>query len=348
MSTPRIPKTLVETYDWIINEKEDVIEVTFSFDITYNANSIVVEFANDNQDIAIHDNEWYPFLCGKLFQRVESFKTKIENQNFIVELKKTENVKWPIIITTNHSVNKGIDPKSAFLIYRLFSNSENEQEQVTGLSYLEYSASVFFVPSTRHYASLLLRSENTFPVAIKLMEILSESYEDGATTYHLALILMGNLVYIEQSISLLEKAALQGIPDALHTLGEIFSPCSTIEYDKKDPVRAREYLSSSLEKKESSIAYHELAKLYASGFGVEKNIDIAHEYQRKAVELDDQTPALPSYSESNEADTDIEIPAKFDVPIVKTSTKILRAALVSSFIIGCGYFIYKRLKKRVD
>ena len=93
------------------------------------------------------------------------------------------------------------------------------------------------------------------------------------------------------ALSLYRKAIDSGFERAHVYLGRALSPLSDVKNTFKDVKEAVKELEIGL-KQENPIAYHELAKLYYEGVGVEKDIVKANELQKKALALNPRIDPL--------------------------------------------------------
>ena len=336
-----INKNNLILYEWSIKDSEDQIEIRFEIPESLNSNIIEIELYENNEYINVFYSNYPPILCGKLFKKIQSFNKRFENKYLILSLQKEIFEFWPILITTNNKINGLIDPKSAFLIYKLFLNSKEHQEIQTSNKYLEFSASIGFLPAMRQLSSILLQKQETWEIALQILYKCAEEFKDPSSAFHLSLIFSQNPKLIDKSFELMHIAAESEFPDAFIGLGEFYSPHSEILNSNKDPIKALDYLKKGLNKKESWIGYHELAKLYLFGSAVPKDYEKALFYQNKAINLNPETPNLPIIQENN---------LNQEPKINNNNENKMNRPLLIGLTIGIGtifgFILFKKLKKK--
>lgn len=299
MSDGLIPLQYLELYNYTYEDGDEVGTITLDVPEILNNSAIKVQLSEDGNFININFSEDYPHVvCGHLYSKVTSFETAIEKNKYCVKLHKDPagEKKWFLLITSNHSENKVIDPKSAYAIFKLYAMTAQETNDTSNVEiafqYLKFAASCGYVPATREYATRLLQNSATFVNGVELLKLCYDKYKDIPSCFQLGIIFSQSKETVENGLPFMTVAAEAGYFDAIVGLGEYFSPLSSIPYQKKDAEKAVEYFKLALTKGEDWIALHELAKLTFFGIGTKQDTNAGIDLQRKAKAINPDVPAI--------------------------------------------------------
>lgn len=303
-----IPPELQTFFDWQFEQTETTVTVSMNHSATFNTDLIEVKLWQNGDhsylNVSLPSLELTaPVVGGELFDVVHEERHFDEDNIFKVVLTKIEQTEWPLVIQNSDPQTKKVDPKTAYLIYIIYTDNNTDINQLEmGLNYLAYSADAGYVPSIRaladHYLDMQEQRRNGFD----LLRIAANYYHDPLSQFKLGILLCYSDDLKENGIQLLKDSASRGYNEAYLVLGRMYSPLCDTPYEKKDPAQAFKYFEQRNNIKPDSRVLHEMAKLYLTGLGVEKD-------EQKANELQTQAEAL---------DSDVE---KLDAKAINTSTE---------------------------
>ena len=269
-------------YEYKVEMDEPGFVVHFPIPENFDTNKIKVALSNDKTGISIHIPNAPPILKGKLFAPVLNFVTKIDKGHFIVICKKAKPEKWEKFIIDYFPNTQEIDPKSSFELFNMMSAEKKTLDD--GAIHVVRSCEFGYVQAMNCVAAICL-STNHPDFVTKGRELFNIAIDYFKNP--LAMVMYADIVLTENSarapyaMTLYKKAIDQGFTIAHALLGRALSPLSDINNKNKNAEEAVKELELGLET-ESPMAYHELAKLYYNGVGVEKDQDKARELQEKA------------------------------------------------------------------
>lgn len=348
MSDGLIPLSQMVMYDYDYEDKNGVVRISIEIPSTFNVDIIKAELNDEKNSIFVHaSDDICPFLCGRLYGTATALTRKFENGKLIIELTKAEdNEPWNILITSNHTENKMIDPKSAFAIYNLYlltlsQHTDNSNFQIA-TQYLQFAASAGYIPALREYGQNLLKAKETFVNGVELLKVCCDKYKDPKSAFCIAIVLAQTPQTAEQGFPYMKFAADAGFPDAIVGLGEYYSPLSSITYEHKDPEKAMHCFETAISlDKDNWIAYHELGKLTFHGIGTKQNTTVGIELQRKAKSLNPNVPPIEINDQRVIALKNPE-PKTNDVPFADRAIIIGATAAVA---LGFGALIYRAFRR---
>lgn len=293
-----ISRQLQRTFDWAVSDAEDQTTVTFTFPVTFNINCTKAELLYNNEVISVTIPDAPLLLYGLLFEPAQSINTTIDEstQTMTLTIQKSTPKSWPLLVKAFCPQTKAIDPKSAYILWRVLAQSEvSEDIKLHAAQLLEQSAQTGFLPSLKTLGNILIAaSEETRAEGIRLLQVAAEQYQDAEALCQLGTILAVMPENHEMGMQMLERAREQGCAEAYLNLAQIASPVCDV-CGKKDGARALELLQKYAETKDPNpVVYYEMAKLHKFGCeGVPKNEELADSLYAKASELmsqDGQTP----------------------------------------------------------
>ena len=340
----------IDAYDWYVDDKPTIAVVGFVIPEIMNIDSINAELSEDGECIYVGNEEMPPLLCGRLFEAAESIEKTIESGNqMIVSVIKKNPGSWPFLITSSHKERKLIDPKSAFLIYRLFAISDEKEDDNNGeipLRHLQYSAQCGFPPSMSTLAVIYLSNPAMRSEGLKLLSIAANVYNDANSMYQLGTLMSMSSETTEQGFEYMKKAS-EKIPDAMVGMGEYLSPLSEVPYKEKNAEEAVKYLQKALEKQPDNwMGLTTLAHLMFFGIGIKQDVNTATDMQRKAMEINPKCPPLAIDDPKALAIKQRMEPA----PIVEKNENPLQKGIIlgasAAVLIGFGALVYKSLSKK--
>ena len=308
-----IDPKLLDTYLWLPeNEDKESITILFKAPETVSLDSIKYELREDGDAIFVGIEGQQPFFAGTLFKKAKEISHSVEDGIIRLKIIKAEPQDWDQIIQAPLKESIVIDPKSAFVISQyLFAVIEGIAQQektgekvdleqfkniaTTAHNYLKIAVAARFPDALVNAASITLNSssENKEKDAAILLTIAADEYNLPNAHFLLGLILIQKEDTVVSSIPHFQAAYDGGILDALNALGEIYSPEQTPHISDEDAKKAAEYFEEVLRvNPDHSFALMNMARLLATGKGVEKDIPKAKEYQKKALSIN---PELESF-----------------------------------------------------
>lgn len=320
-------------YEWKFVDSLDKATVTFTLPNGLEVFDIHFTEYNDKQSILVETQFKIPYLCGMLPSTYSSIDAQMIDNNYIVTINKSEKKEWPRLIIAKNKYIFSIDPKSALLLYKDTLTNKNSNYSAA-MEMLEFSAFSFFLPAVRECALVYLKNRETQNSAFQLLQIGTDKYQDPSCAYQLGLILSTVQNMKKKAFGYMKFAAEKGISDAMAALGEFYSSLSNLEYSEKDAQQALIWLNKANETQDNWVACHELAKLYLSGTGIEKDIEKAKNFQLRARVINPKCPEL-SFDETSEESSD-----------AKPASQILFGSAALAAIAGFGFVVYRSLRRK--
>ena len=340
----------IQTYDWYIEDTKNFSVLYFIIPEILNVDSIKTELTEDGENIYVGIDEMPPFLCGRLFGDATSVSKETKEGHLLVTVHKKMPEFWTFFITSSHKELKLIDPKSAFLIYRLFAISPDKNDETQGkipFRHLQYSAQCGFPPAMSTLAVIYLSNPSTREQGVKLLSIGANVYKDANSMYQLGVLLSLSPDTTEQGFNFM-KVAAEKIPDAMAGMGEYLSPLSDVPYPHKNPEEAVEWLQKALKiQPDNWEALTTLAHLMFFGIGIKQDVNTATDLQRKAMEINPKCPPLaidnPKALALKQKMENPSLPQEEDVTPMK---KGIIFGATAAVILGFGAIVYKSLSKK--
>lgn len=279
---PVIPDEMQELFDYKIIDDEpyDKVYILIGLPAAFDGNSIKVQVLEDGAAIDVSVEGLPPLCRGYLQYSVQpEFTRELCDGKLKIGLTKAEEAEeWQILITRPY--DDGMDPKSCYLMYSLYSTGEDEEDHIAAINMLSISARMGFLEALRALADYNLQIEGHREDAIALLQIGVVRYRDPLSMFKLGLIYAhAGPNYTPVAYDYLKTAAALGLTVANSMLGRLLSPLSDFPFTKKNPEAAIVRLKAA---GENAQALHELAKLTINGVGCEKDKKLALEFQARA------------------------------------------------------------------
>lgn len=326
-----------ELYYWDFEDQGDKVKVSFNCDITIKRDSFKLNFDPEKNTLSLTFMDKIPIILGTLFGKAKSVNNIPLLNQYILEIEKEENIKWPILIIKPVPETNEIDPHSAFeLVYLVTSDQNYQNEELKLGELLKFSAGAGYLPAIQGAIQTFIHEPGKRDVAIEYMQVAADVYQNPTSIFELGIYLFESDTDREKAVVYLHRAYDIGQTIAAIYLGLAYSPLSEYSFQNKDATMAFKYFSEVLDAG-SPVVYHEIAKLYASGQGVPQDKEKADQYQKNAKELDPAIPDLPEFETKSEDKNDDSSPSLIDVGISAAATVTGAAALF--------YLAYKFIKK---
>ena len=295
-----------------------------------------------------------------MYRPITEAKGIYTDNKYVISLTKKDREEWPLIISSVHSENGLVDPNSAMVLFYILlqqaTATNNIEIQRTALSFLQSSANVNFLPALRVLGSRYLEIDGMQQRGFILLKQGADLYNDPECCFQIGLILVAGKKEADNGIGYLKRAATQGFKPAYFTLGQIFSPVGPFDYPNKDTKTALEFFSQITEEDKIPAAFREMANIYESGLGIEKDLEKAKMYREKAekitklnqIEDEKIEQRKQEMMQENQGDVDeqkiIEEMQKQTSSLSKTQ-KIVVFGLTATIAGAFLYLVYKKTNK---
>jgi hypothetical protein len=272
-----IPPALTGAYNWRMDQSETKVIVTLTFPLTFNVCTVRAELIANHRGILVSASDLPPLLHGRLFGEASSLSLTRLGQTVTVELTKSIPGLWDIIVTAGLP---GMDPKSAYLLWVMFSQSSDPILQERAAELLQASASACFVPAMRLFGQLLLGNPELQLRGLEMLRQAAFEYGDSISAAHIGYLWAINPGTESRGFRLLEETDCD---EARLLLGKLYSPVSGEQCTRKDARAAIGYLEKVANR---PAALAEMAHIYREGAeGVPKDVKKATELLNRAKEI---------------------------------------------------------------
>ena len=292
-----IPGDLQALYDYEIEDSEDRIALVLRIPPVFNVKSLSVDYDAESNSLKVHAPGIPPVCSGELFEKVDAkYETEVNESRMRVTFAKAEKGDWPVLIQNSNETHP-FDPKSAFLMYVVFEEQGDlDEDKAVATQMLEYSASLGYVDAIRHLADRLLVTEGKRKQGLELLQKAASVYHDPLSFYKLGLIFAYSENSQDAGFVYLQQAAQLGCTQAYAVLGKMLSPLA--EWKGFQRKNAAEAIQCFARAQQNAQALHEWAKLVMNGVGCKKDAELANKLQSQAKGLDPDIPDLPAEAES--------------------------------------------------
>jgi hypothetical protein len=284
-----ISRDLQSTFDWLCEENDTQLLVTFSFPPTFDVRTVCCHFSKVDSkyciSVTIPDSPYllHGILTGEATSAV--LEPAEPENTLILKITKSTPTLWKLPVKFPLQTLTGIDPKSAFHIAQLVLQSSRSLED-RAIQLLQHSANCGFLPALRQLSDAYLDSDETFDSGMSLLTIAANVYGDDYARCKLAMMHILDGEDVESYFQFLTRAAGHGVIVAQLYLGQLLSPFSEVPWHSKNGSEALEYLERAVDGEPNRHALAELAKLLHAGCeGVPANRKRAELLYRQACEL---------------------------------------------------------------
>ena len=340
-----IPKNLVSLYNWEFKDSPKEASIVFEFPDNFNPASIEYTLNKTNDSVLVTMQQSVPILCGYLYEKAVKISHKLEQNKFTILIEKEKKGEWPMMVKSIHSDIKAIDPKSAFICFQVLSASENEESGKWAFQMLQNSARHGYMDAIYVYSSIMFDTKGKEESALNCLLLGTEVYDDPLCHFQIGILFVTKKNDPESALFHLKKAADNGIMIANFSIGQIYSPISTVKYNKKDPKMALDYFIKIPENERSPGLLSELAEYYEKGIGVKQNKALAQKYREEAEIRLQEVSGIPNTNRTEQpVNKLVEEEAKENETNKKNTTLIVAAtAAIASAI---GFIVYRKLKSK--
>ena len=333
-------------YDWEYSDSPEIATITINFPETFNSSILEFTLNNDKDSILALIPHTVPFLCGCLFEKAAELTTEINECTLKIFIKKEKEGEWPLPIKSLHKELKTIDPKSAFLCYQQLSSIDSEETGKWAYQMLLASSNAGYLPALQVHSAILMQTEGKEEEAIKYLRIGVELYNDALCAFHLGLLYITFKNDCESALYYLQHAVDNGYTSAYFTMGQVYSPISRYNYEKKDAKKALECFLSIPEEDRPPGVLSELADFYEQGLGCEKDLKKAEELRAKANEMIEEIKRTQLHQTINNEEQPVDKIIEKEAEDEKEQKKHSRAIFLATTAIASaiGFIVYKKFK----
>jgi len=332
-----------------MEQTNDEVLISFQYPVTFNPSCVEYELNERKNSIIVKIPDRVPLVCGLLYDEVSDIKAHYLDGTYVISLKKINQNDWATVVKSVHQNNQAIDPKSAFILYQILASHPNQEEFASiRLSMLFSSSQAGYVPAMQVYGGLLLDTEGKQSDGFSVIKSAADYYEDPVSCFQVGLLYYSAKKF-EAAIDYLQRSGDSGFKPAYFSLGQIFSPESSLKFNNKDASRAMEYFMKVDEAAEIPLVYEEMAKLYATGQGVEKDIEKATQLREKANMMKSQQNTIENPNNSIDPSIGPAPEEPLTIPESKEEGPSMRKwvfAGVLAFAGLIGVAVYKNTKKK--
>ena len=328
-------------YNWDFEDLDSYILIKIKIIEGFLLNSLNLILNEDKSSIIFKYDEIHPpIIAGLLFNSIKDYKLEFTNENIELKLfkKKKDIEKWPFLIKDTDINLKMIDPFSSYILFMTASENQDPQIIEVGLQFLDISISFGYVPSLITGYSLLINNPSTIENALNLIIEAADIYNNHLACYQLGLyyLIHGNNLKNEEAFKYFEKSSENSkffLSKSL--MSSLLNPLSKNCLKNPNIELSLKLIQEVLNiQNDEPIVLHEYAKYLFYGIGVEKNINKALELQKKALELNNETPNLESYEEIYK-----------DLFKNKSKINISKITIIFGTLIATSFFFYNIYKK---